>query len=105
MSTYNLIKKIKRAESKNLNVWVVYHFKEEEENSLNQAGKDDLIDLVRKRAESVSVVELQKEAMRKGISVDMLEQILGVMEMRGEIHLMDGMVIPRQMKLINAPCV
>jgi len=36
LSKYNLIKKIRRPENKNLNVWVVYDYQEEEEGQVDR---------------------------------------------------------------------
>ena len=83
LSAFNLIKKIKRPESKNLNVWVVSNYEIEETAKINQTDKDDLIELIKKKEVGTTVTELQKEALRKGIKVDMIEEVLAVLELRG----------------------
>ena len=60
LATYNLIKKIKKPESKNLNIWVIYNYQEQEEQTVSQSDKDDLIDLVRKKQGSINTSDLQK---------------------------------------------
>ena len=61
--------------------------------------------LIRKLNEPISIVEMQKSAIRKGVKIDNLEQILMIMEMRGEISLMNNIIFKRGFKYINSPCI
>ena len=67
------MKKIKRPENKNLNVWVVYDYKEEDEGKIDQTEKNDLFDFVRKKDSTITFMELQKDALRKGLKIDNLK--------------------------------
>lgn len=70
LSTYNLIKSIKRPESKNMNVWVLYGHSEQEDEKEQLEEKDDLMNLIRRKDVPISIPELQKDAIRKGIKID-----------------------------------
>lgn len=63
------------------------------------------MNIVRKKEGTIAIGDLQKEVVRKGIKIDRFEQILGIMEMRGQINISDGKVIKRQLQLINSPCM
>lgn len=88
-----------------MNVWVLASHQEQEEPHQKIEEKDDLMDLIRRKEQSVSLAELQREATRKGIKVDNLEHILEIMEMRGEVYLHGGRVLPRQTQPLNSPCM
>jgi hypothetical protein len=105
LSAYNLVKSIKRPESKNMNVWVLYDHKEQEDQRQNLEEQDDLMNLIRKKENGITVPDLEKDAIRKGIKIDHFQQILSIMEMRGEIHVINGTVLKRVTNIINAPCI
>lgn len=88
-----------------MNVWVLADHQEQQEAHTQVEEKDDLMALIRKKDSTISIADLQKEAVRKGIKVNHLEDILRIMEMRAEIHISDGKIIKRETKLLNAPCI
>jgi hypothetical protein len=62
------------------------------------------MNLIRKKEEIV-VSDLEKEAIRKGIKIDHFHQIINIMEMSGEIYVVNGVLIKRKPKIVNAPCI
>ena len=103
LAGYNLIKAVKKPEKKNLNVWVLYHEKDEEEQQEQRNKNEDLISLVLKK--DSSVVQIKKEAIRKAYSLEKLEEILEMLKMRGQIEIRQGEVRIRQMNKIAMPCI
>jgi hypothetical protein len=61
--------------------------------------------LIRKKQSGITVSELQKDAIRKGIKIDHFEDILNVMELRAEIFVINNHVIKRHIQPINSPCI
>jgi hypothetical protein len=104
LSSYNLVKSIKRPESKNMNVWVLYDHKEGEDQKEQLEEKDDLMNLIRKKDE-IAITDLEKDAIRKGIKIDHFQQILTIMELSGEIYVINGVLMKRKPKMINSPCI
>jgi hypothetical protein len=87
-----------------MNVWVLYNHKEESDQREQLEEKDDLMNLIRKKEHGITLAELQKDAIRKGIKIDHFDRILSIMEMRGEIQLLNGTVLKRTSQIMNAPC-
>jgi len=61
--------------------------------------------LIRKKENGISISELQKDAIRKGIKIDHFEPILTVMELRGEIYIINNHVVKRHTQGISSPCM
>ena len=53
----------------------------------------------------MTFAELQKDALRKGLKIDNLKDIVNVMEMRGEIQVNNDRITAGKMKIINSPCI
>jgi hypothetical protein len=66
-----------------MNVWVLYNHKEESDQREQLEEKDDLMNLIRKKEHGITLADLQKDAIRKGIKIDHFDRILSIMEMRG----------------------
>ena len=66
-----------------MNVWVLYNHKEESDQREQLEEKDDLMNLIRNKEHGITLADLQKDAIRKGIKIDHFDRILSIMEMRG----------------------
>ena len=53
------------------------------------------MNFIRKKEGSHSIPDLQKDAIRKGVNIDNFEQILNILELRGEIYQQGGKVTKR----------
>lgn len=52
-----------------------------------------------------SIAAIKKEAVRKNYPLDKFDEIMEMLEMRGQIIINDGEVELRELKKIQAPCV
>lgn len=78
-----------------MNVWVLANYKQDDDGQVEAEGKEDLMNFIRKKEGSHTVNDLQKDAIRKGVKIDNFEQVLNILELRGEIYQMGGKVIKR----------
>lgn len=104
LGSFNLIKKVKRPESKGLNVWVLFSTNVEEQQAVNLQHRDDLMNLVRRHG-STTLAELHKDATRKGLKVEHLQLIVNVLQMRGEIYIIGENIISRVNKQLPSVCL
>lgn len=62
------------------------------------------MNLIRKK-DDITIPDLEKEAIRKGIKIDDFNKVVNVMELSGEIHVINGVILKRKPKMINSPCI
>lgn len=88
-----------------MNVWVLYNHQEQQDQREVLEEQEDLMTLIRKKENGITVADLEKDAIRKGIKIDHFQQILNIMELRAQIHIINGVVLKRSTNVANSPCI
>lgn len=63
------------------------------------------MNLIRKKESAMLISDLEKDAIRKGIKIDHFAKILTIMELQGEIYVINGVLYKRKTNFVNTPCV